>query len=703
MGQAVRLEREGEIGVIVVENPPVNALGQAVRQGLLACLAQAEADEAVRALVILGAGRTFMAGADIREFGKPPVPPFLPDVVDAIEEARKPTVAAIHGTALGGGLEIAMGCDYRVALAGAKVGLPEVTLGLLPGAGGTQRLPRLAGVEAAIEIMTGGKPLPSAEAVRLGIVDEVAEGADARAIGVDFARRLLRDGAVKRRTRDLSAPLDAARADPALLATAREKVAGRSRGLVSPLLIVDAVEAAVRGDFAAGLKRERELFEQAMDSPQRRGLIHAFFSQRQAARVPGLSPDVRPRPVAQAAVIGAGTMGTGIAMVFANAGLPVFLLETDESALGRGMETIRRTYEGAVSKGRMKEAELARRMALVRPTLDYAGIGEADIVVEAVFESMEVKREVFARLDAVMKPGAILATNTSTLDIDVIAAVTGRPQDVAGMHFFSPAHIMRLLENVRGARTAPDVQATLMELGKRLGKVSIMTGVCYGFVGNRMLHQRGREAIDLVEEGASPAEVDAVLTDFGFPMGQFALWDLAGIDVGWRIRQERRKSGDPDAPSPNWLDRVAEKGRFGQKTGAGVYAYEPGSRAPLPDPEVEALIAAWREEKGVTPRRIAPQEILERCLYATVNEGARILEEGIAARAGDIDVAWVNGYGFPAHKGGPMFWADETGLAAIVEALGSYARQPGRAHLEPAPLLARLAREGRGFKDLPEA
>ncbi|HEV7414900.1 MAG TPA: 3-hydroxyacyl-CoA dehydrogenase NAD-binding domain-containing protein [Tianweitania sediminis] len=700
MSEMVKLERSGKVGVLVVDNPPVNALGQAVRQGLLDRLAEAEANPEIDIVVILGAGRTFMAGADIREFGKPPMPPALGDVVDRIEASRKPVVAAIHGTAFGGGLEVAMGCDYRVAIASAKVGLPEVTLGILPGAGGTQRLPRLAGVEAAIDMMTTGAPKSAREALELGILDEVVEGADIRGVGVAFAERVLAEGRQRRRTGDLDERLQEARRDPGMIEKARQVVEKRSRNLVSPLLIVDAVEAALSLPLREGLKKERALFVRALETPQRRGLVHAFFAQREAAKVAGLSPDARPRDVREVAVIGAGTMGGGIAMCFANVGIPVTLLESEQSALDRGVATIRRNYESTVKKGRLQSADMDKRMALIRPTLSYDDLAQADLVIEAIFESMEAKKDVFGRLDKVAKPGAILATNTSTLDVNEIASATTRPQDVAGMHFFSPANVMKLLENVRASQTAPDVQATIMEVGKRIGKVPVMVGVCYGFVGNRMLHRRTREAIDLVEEGASPEAVDAVLTDFGFPMGQFAMSDLAGIDVGWRIRQERRKAGDPDAQAPNWLDRLAEQGRFGQKTGGGVYAYEPGDRTPRPDPAVAKLIEDWRREKNVAPRIVDEQEILERCLYAMVNEGAKILDEGIAARPGDIDTIWINGYGFPAYRGGPMFWADEVGLPIIVEALEKHAAKLDRPHLQPSPLLRRLASEGKGFASL---
>ncbi|PWC44774.1 3-hydroxyacyl-CoA dehydrogenase NAD-binding domain-containing protein [Azospirillum sp. TSO22-1] len=698
MSNVVQYARQGRTGVITVDYPPVNALGLDVRTGLLQALEAALADAEADVLVLAAAGRTFMAGADIREFGKPSQPPILPDVIARFDASPKPIVAAIHGTALGGGLELALACHFRVALRSARLGLPEVKLGLLPGSGGTQRLPRLIGAVKALDMIISGDPVSAAAALEMGIIDALDDGDSALDAALRFAQRVRDESLpaipVRERTERIAGT------DPALFAEVRAGLAKRAPQLFSPHRCVDAVEAAVTLPFEDGLKRERELFLACMDSPQRAGLIHAFFAEREAAKVPGLPAGTPLRPVRTVAVIGAGTMGGGIAMCFANAGIPVLLLEVKQEALDKGVAGVRRNYEATAKKGKLTAAEVEARMGLIRPTLDYADLKDADLVIEAVFENMAIKKQIFATLDRVCKPGAILATNTSTLDIDEIATATRRPQDVVGMHFFSPANVMKLLENVRGAKTADDVAATVMEVGKRIGKVSVLVGVCYGFVGNRMLHQRGREAVALVDEGASPQQVDKVLTDFGFPMGQFAMGDLAGIDVGWRIREERRKAGDPDAPEPNWVDKLAEQGRFGQKTGAGIYRYEPGSRTPLPDPEVEALIAAYRAGKGIAPRAVPDHEILERCLYVMVNEGARILEEGIAARALDVDVVWIYGYGFPAYRGGPMFWADRIGLKTVYEAVKRFHETLGGTQWEPAPLLERLAREGKRFGDL---
>jgi len=698
MSTLVSYARQGRTGVITVDYPPVNALGHGVRTGLVAALDAGIADPDADVLLLVAAGRTFMAGADIREFGTPSQPPILPDVIARFDASPKPVVAAIHGTALGGGLEVALGCHFRVALRTAKVGLPEVKLGLLPGAGGTQRLPRLTGPAKALDIILSGDPLSASAALELGIVDALDDGDSALAAGLRFCQRVRDEGLA-------AVPVSARNdkvtgVDPALFAEVRAKLAKSARNLHSPHRCVDAVEAACTLPFAEGMVKERELFLDCMASPQRAGLIHAFFAERESAKVPGLPAGTPTRPVKQAAVIGAGTMGGGIAMCFANAGIPVHLLEADPAALERGVGVIRRNYEATARKGRLTAEQVAARMGLIRPTLSYDDLKDADLVIEAVFESMAIKKEIFGTLDRVCKPGAILATNTSTLDVNEIAAATSRPQDVVGMHFFSPANVMKLLENVRGAKTADDVVATVMEVSKTIGKVGVLVGVCYGFVGNRMLHQRGREAVALVEEGASPSQVDKVLTDFGFPMGQFAMGDLAGIDVGWRIREERRKAGDPEAQAPNWVDTLAEQGRFGQKTGAGVYRYEPGDRTPRPDPAVDALIAAYRAEKGITPRQITDQEILERCLYVMVNEGAKILEEGIAARSLDVDVIWIYGYGFPSYRGGPMFWADRIGLATVHAAIQRYHATLGGKQWEPSPLLERLAREGKSFRDL---
>ncbi|MCC6295273.1 MAG: enoyl-CoA hydratase/isomerase family protein [Pseudomonadales bacterium] len=694
MSEVVRFTREGEIGVITVANPPVNALSQPVRAGLDAAVRTGLADAAVQAMVLICDGATFIAGADIREFGKPLAEPSLVPVIDTMEGAAKPIVAAIHGTALGGGLEVALGCHYRVAVPSARVGLPEVNLGLLPGAGGTQRLPRLIGAEKALDLMVQGTHVPAAEAQQLGILDELIEG-DLKTGALAFARRVLAENrGVKRASERPVAPVAAD-----FFANYEAGIARRLRGFKAPFHIIKAVEAAATLPFAEGMKREAKLFQELMSSSESRAQRHVFFAEREVAKVPGLPKDVAQREIRSAAVIGAGTMGGGIAMNFANAGIPVTLLELNREALDRGLAVVRKNYEATASKGRLTAADVEQRMGLIRPTTDYADIAQADVVIEAVFENMDVKKEVFRKLDAVCKPGAILATNTSTLDVDEIASVTQRPQDVIGMHFFSPANVMRLLENVRGRKTADDVIATVMTLSRRIGKIGVLVGVCDGFVGNRMLHQRTREAMFLVEEGARPEQIDKVLYDFGFPMGPFAMADMAGLDVGYKVREERRKAGKVEKRDSRWIDQIVEMGRHGQKTGAGIDRYQDG-RTPLPDPEIQELIARCAREAGVTQRAIGDQEILERCLYPMVNEGAKILEEGIAARALDIDIIWINGYGFPAYRGGPMFWADQIGLKNIVAAYRRYAEQFGAHYWTPAPLLEKLASEGKGFYDL---
>lgn len=697
MSEVVTYNREGAIGVIAVNYPPVNALGHAVRSGLVEALKQGQADEGAEVLLLVCEGRTFVAGADIREFGKPMQEPGLAAVVGTFENSDKPVVAAIHGTALGGGLELAMGCHYRVALSSAKVGLPEVKLGLLPGAGGTQRLPRLAGAQKALEMITSGDFVGAADALKAGIVDAVEPGDDVRAVGLAFANKAVADGLPVRRVRDLTDKLAADKGSD-VFEQFRAGLAKKARGLFSPFKCVDAVEAAVNLPFDDGMKRERELFMECMDSPQRLGLIHAFFAEREVSKVPGLERDTPVRDINSVGIIGAGTMGGGIAMNFVNVGIPVYLLEVKQEALDKGVATIRKNYENSAKKGRITSAQVEERMALIRPTLSYNDFSDVDLVIEAVFENMGVKKEIFGQLDKVCKQGAILASNTSTLDIDEIASATTRPEDVVGMHFFSPANVMKLLENVRGSKTSDEVKASVMAMAKRIKKVGVLVGNCYGFVGNRMLHQRGAEAVALVNEGASPQQVDKVLTDLGYPMGQFAMSDLAGIDVGYSIRQERRKSGE-DIPA-SWLDKLAEQGRLGQKTQAGVYKYEEGNRKPVVDPEVDALIAEFRKEQGITPREVTDQEILERCMYVMINEGAKILEEGVAARSLDIDITWIYGYGFPAYRGGPMFWADQVGLETIYNTVKKFHDTLGGKQWKPAPLLERLAKEGKAFGDL---
>ena len=694
MFDTVSFSKQGEIGLIKINNPPVNALNQSVRAGLKTCVEQGLSDDSVKAMLLVCEGRTFIAGADITEFAKGMGEPGLVPVIGNMETASKPIVAAIHGTALGGGLEVALGCHYRVALASAKVGLPEVHLGLLPGAGGTQRLPRLVGAQAALELIVGGGHVPASKALELGIIDEIVEG-DLQAAGIAYAQKLLAEGTGPRAIRDITPES----AGPEVFDNFEKSIARKQRGFLAPFHIIKSIRAAFELPFDEGMAREAELFMELMQSSESAAQRHIFFAEREVAKVPGLAKGTVKRDINCGAVVGAGTMGGGIAMNFANAGIPVKLLEMKQEFLDKGIALIRKNYENTAKKGRISMADVEKRMALIEPTLSYDDIKDVDIVIEAVFENMDVKKEVFKKLDSVCRPGAILATNTSTLDVDEIASVTGRPQDVIGMHFFSPANVMRLLENVRGAKTADDVIATVMSFSKRIGKIGAMVGVCDGFVGNRMLHQRTRESAFLVEEGASPEQVDKVLFDFGFPMGAFTMADMAGLDVGYKVREERRKAGKIEKRDSVWIDKIVEMGRHGQKTNAGVYRYEDG-RTPIPDPVVKALIAECAKEAGIEQRAISDQEILERCLYPMVNEGAKILEEGIAARPLDIDIIWINGYGFPAYKGGPMFWADQIGLQNIVDAYARYAKQLGDHYWQPAPLLAKLAKEGKGFYDL---
>jgi len=644
--QSVDLDRRGRVAVLTVNNPPVNALSQHVRQGLRDGLKQATADSAVQAIVIVCAGRTFIAGADITEFGKPPVAPGLHEVLDMIESSSKAVIAAIHGTALGGGLEVTLACHFRVGVKDARFGLPEVKLGLLPGAGGTQRLPRVVGVEKALSMMVSGDPIRADEALRHGLIDEIVEG-DLTAAGVAFAEKVLSERRQLKKIRDLT-----------------EKV------------------TAVRG--------KPEVFAELLTSPESKAQRYFFFAEREAAKIPDVPGDTPPRDVKTAAVIGAGTMGGGIAMNFANAGIPVTVVEMAKDALDRGLGIVRKNYEATASRGRLTAADVEKRMGLITGTTDFNAIRDADIVIEAVFEEMPIKKEVFAKLDGIAKPDAVLATNTSTLDVNEIASATKRPESVIGMHFFSPANVMRLLENVRGAKSSTTTIATAMTVGRRIAKVPVLVGVCYGFVGNRMLHQRGLQAEKLILEGALPHQVDKVLTDFGFPMGPFAMGDLAGLDVGWRIRKGR------GVKSPV-ADRICELGRFGQKTGSGYFRYEKGDRTPIPDPDVEKIIVDVATEQGITRRHITDEEILQRLLYPMVNEGAKILEEKIAIRASDIDVIWVYGYGWPVYRGGPMFWATQIGLPKVRDKMLEFQKATGDAFWTPAPLLKRLADEGKGF------
>ena len=686
--QSVDLDRRGRVAVLTVNNPPVNALSQHVRQGLRDGLKQAAADGGVAAIVITCAGRTFVAGADITEFGKPPKEPSLHEVLDLIESSPKPVVAAIHGTALGGGLEVTLACHYRVGAKTARFGLPEVKLGILPGAGGTQRLPRVVGVPKALSMIVSGDPIGADEALKAGLIDEIVDG-DLTAAAVTFAEKVVAEKRPLKKIRDLDEKVAAVRGKPEIFAEFRKSVARQTRGFRAPENCIKAVEAAVNLPFDQGLKRERELFQELITSPESKAQRYFFFAEREAAKIPDVPADTKSRDIQKAAVLGAGTMGGGIAMNFANAGIPVTVVEVAQEALDRGLGVVRKNYEATASRGRLTMPDVEKRMGLISGTTDWSKIADADIVVEAVFEEMPIKKEVFAKIDGICKPGAVLATNTSTLDVDEIASATKRPEDVIGMHFFSPANVMRLLEVVRGKKSAKDVIATAMGVGRRIAKVPVLVGVCYGFVGNRMLHQRGREAEKLILEGALPHEVDRVLTDFGFPMGPFAMGDLAGLDVGWRIRKGK---GVKSAVA----DRICELGRFGQKTGAGYFRYEKGDRTPIPDPDVEKIIVEVASEQGILRRKIGEAEILARLLYPMVNEGAKILEEKIAIRASDIDVIWVYGYGWPVYRGGPMFWADQVGLKTIRDRMNEWRKTQGE-EWTPAPLLDRLASEGKTF------
>ncbi len=688
-GQVVSSERVGAIAVITVDSPPVNALSHAVRAGIKARLDAALAAPEAAAIVLICAGRTFIAGADITEFGKPLKEPGLTAVIEAIENSPKPVIAAIHGTALGGGLELALACHYRVAAADARLGLPEVKLGILPGAGGTQRLPRVVGVPLALDMITGGEPIGASRAHETGLVDEIAAG-ELRAAAVAFAQKALRDGLPLKRIRDMNDKL--AVAEPDFFRNYRSALARRKRGVEAPQACVDAVEAAATLPFEQGLLRERELFVKLLGGAQSKAQRYVFFAEREANKIPDVPASTPVKAIRTAAVIGAGTMGGGIAMNFANVGIPVTLIEANAAALERGLGVVRKNYEISAGRGGMAKEDVDKRTALITGSVSYDDIADADIVIEAVFEDMALKKEVFATLDRVAKPDAILATNTSTLDVNAIAGATRRPESVIGLHFFSPANVMRLLEIVRGGATSKSVIASSMALAKTIRKVPVLVGVCDGFVGNRMLAQRGREAERLLIQGALPHQVDKVLTDFGFPMGPFAMSDLAGIDVGWRVRQARGTK----APV---ADALYEAGRLGQKTGAGYYHYEPGSRAPLPDPEVERLVVGVSKALGVERRPIAEAEMLERLVYPMINEGAKILDEGIALRPGDIDVIWIYGYGWPVYRGGPMHYADGVGLEKIADRLADFADRFKEPALAPAPLLRRLAESGRGFAD----
>jgi 3-hydroxyacyl-CoA dehydrogenase len=692
MSDPVRIEFDGDIAVVTADNPPVNALSHAVRAGLQAAFEEAAAS-GCRAIVLHCAGRTFFAGADISEFGKPPADPWLPAVLGAIESSEVPVIAAIHGTALGGGLETAMACHYRIATADAKLGLPEVLLGLLPGAGGTQWAPRLIGVQAALDLMISGKPIPAGRALEAGLVDRIADG-DLPDAAKGYARELIEAGAEPRRTSDLT--VNTSGITDEFFASMRDSVARKTRGLPAPQRIIDCVEDAVKLDIQAAAENERRRFMELMNSPESAGLRHAFFAERQASKIEDVPRETPLRKVESVGVIGAGTMGGGIAMNFAMAGIPVNLLEINQEALDKGISVIRGNFERSAKKGRFTAEQVEGFMRRIRGTTTYDDFEEVDLVIEAVFENPEIKYEVFRTLDEVCKPGAILASNTSFQDIDRIAAVTARPQDVLGMHFFSPANVMKLLEVVRGEQTADDVLATVMALSKKIRKVAVLAGVCYGFIGNRMLGPYMRESQMLLLEGCTPAQVDGALERFGMAMGPNAVGDLAGLDVGYKARQALPEP--PDHPSNYVTDRLVEGGRLGQKTGAGFYRYDPATRQRQDDPEVEAMIRAEAARLGIEARDFTDEEIVERVIYPLINEGALILDEGIAQRAGDIDIVYLYGYGFPAHRGGPMFYGSTVGTDTVYRKLSQFRDTLGRpGDWQVAPLLERLAGAGKGF------
>jgi len=680
--------REG-IAVIAMNNPPVNGLGNALRAGLMALLQKAEADPAAKGVVIIGSAKAFSGGADIREFAKPREKPDLFEVNDQQDAMKKPLVAAIGGFALGGGLELALGCHYRVAAPRAQLGLPEVKLGILPGSGGTQRLPRVIPMADAVRMMTTGSTISAEKAKELGLVDEIVTG-DL----LEGAIKFLQQPRPIRRVRDIPARLQG---DPeAFFAKVRDQVAKESRGYPAPLEIVACAAAAATLPFDEGRKVERERFQRLISTAESKALRHMFFAERQTSKIPGVPDDTPVRDIRKAAVIGAGTMGGGIAMCFANAGIPVTLVDTTQEALDKGLKKIRSNYAATVEKGRLTQSEMDKRMALISPGTNLSEIKNANIVVEAVFERMDVKQDLFKKLDALMPGGAILATNTSTLDVDQIAAATTRPEDVVGTHFFSPANVMRLLEVVRGKKTAKDVLATTMKLGKTLKKVPVVSGVCDGFIGNRMLEKYVQQSLFLLEEGATPAQIDSALQRWGMAMGPFAMYDMAGNDIGWEIRK-RRAQERPDMVYSKFADRICEKGWFGQKAGRGWYRYEKGSRKPVPDPDVDKLLEEYRSEIRVKPRKIPDDEIVERCIFALANEGARILEEGIALRASDIDMVYLTGYGFPPYRGGPMFYADQVGLDKVLDSINKFKAGYQGSQWQPAPALVKFAKEGRRF------
>ena len=691
------IEKRGSIGIIWIDNPPVNAISHAVREGLIAAVENAASDDEIDALVLACRGRTFMAGADISEFASGPKKPSLGEVVDALNESPKLLVAAIFGTAFGGGLEVALACNYRIALASAKIGLPEVKLGILPGAQGTQRLPRLTGVDFALKMITSGNPVSARDALEAGAIDRVEDG-DIVSAAVAYAEELVANKAPLRKTHEMT--LDGAKYNDDYFAAFRKSIARRTRGMNGPERCVQAVEAAVRLPFAEGVKRERELIGDAFVDPQSKALQHVFFAEREAAKIPGLEKGLELKTIQSVGMIGAGTMGGGIAMNFANAGIPVTFLEMNDEALEKGLGTIRKNYEATARKGRMTDAQVEERMGLLSGTTNYSDLADADLVIEAVFENMEIKKKVFSSLSEVVRPDTILASNTSYLNIDEIATVVSNPERMLGMHFFSPANVMRMLEIVRAEKTDPKVLATVLKLSKTINKVGAVAGVCHGFIGNRMLSGYAHEANMLVLEGASPEQVDRVLFDFGMPMGVIAMGDMAGLDIGYRLREQLDES-EYDVRAVYVYDRLVEMGRLGQKTGAGVYDYEPGNRMPIPSPITAELIAEAAKKFDIEQREISDEEIIERCFYSLFNIGCDVLHEGMAYRASDIDIVYINGYGFPAWRGGPMYWAENAvGLEKVLNRMREFAELHGAKYWTPSPLLEKLVADGGSLRDV---
>jgi 3-hydroxyacyl-CoA dehydrogenase len=685
----VSMETEDGVAVVTIDNPPVNALSEGVRTGLYEAVTQADADDSVKAILILCAGRTYIAGADIKEFGQAPKGRGLQEAQAAIENASKPVISSIHGTAFGGGLETALVCHYRVGVPSAKFGLPEVKLGLLPGAGGTQRLPRIVGVQKALEMMTSGDPVGADFALECGLIDEIVD--DLKEGGLAFAKKVVEEGRPLVKVSDSNDKTDEAKGNPDIFANFRKGIARKTRGYAAPEAIVKCVESAVNDSFEEGMKTERAEFTKLVTGDQSAAQRYYFFAERLANKIPGIAKDIELLPIKSVGIIGAGTMGGGIAMNFATVGIPVTITEPNQEPLDRGLGVVRKNYERSVKSGRLTSDDVETRMGLITPTTNIEDLKDCDLIIEAVLENMDLKKKIFAQLDGFMKEGAILASNTSALNLDEIASATKRPEWVIGLHFFSPANVMKLLEIVRGDKTSDQILATTVALAKVIGKVAAVSGVCPGFIGNRMLAQRGAQAQKMIFEGPMPWDVDDVLYDFGFPMGPFAMSDLAGLDIGW---DESKSNGE------TVRDVLCEKGRRGQKTGAGYYNYDPATRAKSPEPEVEALINEFSGKMGKTRREFSKEEILERCVYPMINEGAKILEEGMSFRPSDIDVVWINGYGWPLYRGGPMHYADSIGLDKVAARLKEFQEQDGDEFWQPAPLIEKLVSEGKSFSDL---